>query len=416
MKFTILSAPAVAALALFATACAEDDPEPRLPDPPTSVTVAEETPPEPPAEEEPEPAPTPDTTTSTVPEVEATTTTAATTTTSLPVLDPPHVVEFGWGEFSLARSIGDRLFVDERLTFVLSMPSIDTARTRMAEQGWSRGVDEVSDVYERVVLGRVIGPESSDARDQASELVSLVEAGEVDCLVVDADGDGLVADAVDTAVAAGVPVFTLGTDVPNSRRFAFYGLDDFDAGRFAGSFVGRWVLDKRILILKAGVLASDPDDRGARARMEGFVEAFLEVQPHVEFVNSADTVEPQGVDADEIYESAAVWLAENPDVDVILHADAGLEPLARVISDQYLHGDVYAVGFGMSETVGNLIHDGVIVASLVEGVAAQAATAAVACGEFLLEGVHDVGVVARTPQVAHEFNLESFGWSPPGLG
>ena len=416
MKLTVLSAPAVAALALFAAACAEDDPEPGIAAPTTSVTAVEETPSEQLAEDDPEPATAPDTTTTTVPEVEATTTSAATTTTSLPLLDPPHLVEFGWGEFSLAKSTGDRLFVDERLTFVLMMPAIDTARTRMAEQGWSRGVEEVSDVYERAVLARVVGPESADARDQAAELVSLVEEGEVDCLAVDAGGDGLVADALDTAVAAGVPVFTLGVDVPNSRRFAFYGLDDFEAGRFVGSFVGRWALERRILILKAGVLSSDPGDRGSRARMEGFVEAFLEIQPHVEFVNSADTVEPQGVDAEELYESAAVWLAENPDVDVILHADAGLEPLARVISDQYLHGDVHAVGFGMSETIGNLIHDGVIVASLVEGVAAQAATAAVACGEFLLEGVHDVGVVARTPQVAHEDNLESFGWSPPGLG
>ena len=228
----------------------------------------------------------------------------------------------------------------------------------------------------RDVVGRMVGPEGGDALAQADELTLLVQAGEVDCLAVDAADSGTVPDAIDAAVSAGVPVFSVGVDAANSRRFAFYGLNDFDAGRFAGSYAGQWVLDSRILIRKAAVLAGDPDDSSSRARMEGFIEAFLEFQPHVEFVNGPESTEAQGFDADEVYDSSVVWLQQHPDADMIFHADEGLEALAQAIADQLLYGDVYAVGFGMGQTVGNLIHDGVVVATLLEGYEAQAAAAA----------------------------------------
>ena len=338
------------------------------------------------------------------------------TTTSAPLpslLDPPYSVEFDWGVFSLAEGITNRMFVEEGLTFVLSVSDRSAADSGALIRGWRQGVEEVSNSKGRDITAQVIGPAGPDAGARAVELAALVEDGEVDCLAVDSANDVSVADAVDDAVSAGIPVFALGSDSPFSRRFAFYGIDDLEAGRLAGSFVGQWATDKRILLLKAGVLAQDPSDSSAGARMKGFIETFLELQPHVEFVNGPEDVEPLGIDPVEVYDSSAVWLQEHPDVDMILQADGGLEELARAIGDQFLHGDVYAVGFGMSNMIGNLVHDGVVVATLLEGLEAQADTAAQACGNFLFDGMYDVAVVTRDPLVVYQENLESSGWASP---
>ena len=343
-------------------------------------------------------------------------TTTTTTTSPPPLTDPPHAVEFAWGNFRLAEDTSNRLFEARGLRFVLTVSDTTAENAAMFEQGWALGIEEVATLSGRDVVGQMVGPEGGDALAQADELTSLVETGEVDCLAVDAADRAAVPDAIDAAVAAGIPVFAVGDDAANSRRFAFYGLDDFEAGRFAGSHAGQWVRDSRILIRKAAVLAGDPDDPSSRARMEGFIEAFLEFQPHVEFTNGPESTEAQGFDADEVYDSSVVWLQQNPDADMIFHADEGLEFLARAIGDQLLYGNVYAIGFGMSQTVGNLIHDGVVLATLLEGYEAQAAAAARACGDFLFDGVYDVGVVSRDPQVVHEHNLEAAGWNLAGTG
>ena len=335
------------------------------------------------------------------------------TITLPPLTDPPHFASLPWGNFRLADRVSDRLFNGAPLRFALSVSDTAAADAAALEQGWAFGIEEAEFLKVSDIGGRIVGSDGADAAAQADELLSLVESGQVDCLVVDAANAGRIPDTVDEIVAAGVPVFTVGVDAPGSKRFAHYGLDDADAGRFAGSYAGQWFLDRRILVRKAAVLAANPSASASQKRMEGFIEAFLELQPHVEFANGPDSVEPAGADADAVYESSSTWLGEHPDVDLVFFADEGLEAFARAVADVYLHGDVFAVGFGMSQVVGNLIHDGVVVAALLEGYAAQAAAGARACADFLLDGVYDVGVVGRDPGVVHENNLAASGWKLP---
>ena len=405
MNFRTIGAPIAAiltTLALLAAACGGDSDGTAVePSPASSPPVEADQPLAPPAAEpteeataqpvEPEAAPDP-----------------------LPSLqEPPYTVEFGWGEFTLDDDIANRLFVGDDLTFVLSISDRPAGDSQNLERGWRLGVEEVSSSGGYGVAARVVGPAGTDSEARASDLEELVQAGGADCLVVDSAGGASVADAIDAAISAGVPVFTIGTDSPFTRRFAYYGIDDLEAGKLAASFVGQWATEGRLLLLNAGVLARDPGDPSAKARMEGFIESFLELMPHVEFANGPEDVEPLGFDSDSAYDSAAVWLQEHPDVDIIFLADGGLEQLAAAIGDQFLHGDVYAAGFGMSDAIGNFIHDGVVVATLLEGLESQAETAAQACGRFLDDGVYDAGAVARNPQVVHEDNLESTGWAPP---
>ena len=103
----------------------------------------------------------------------------------------------------------------------------------------------------------------------------------------------------------------------------------------------------------------------------------------------------------------------HPDVDVIFHTDSGMAQVAEVIADQSLYGDVYTSGFHMSEHMANYIRDGVVVAAAAQQLETLAASAASACGDFLLDGDHETGHVVQPPIIATRDNVETVDWSLP---
>ena len=364
----------------------------------------------------------------TVPAPSTSPTTVPAPSTTLHV-SPPHRAELPSGLFLLADPIARRLSVNMRLSFMLVAAETGSDGSELtASAGFSRGVSEAAERHRARIETRLAGPEILDPAEQARLIDDLVVSGDVDCLTVEVPevgaGDAAVlASAIDKAVNAGVPVFTVGADSPDSRRFAFYGLDDLVAGERTGSVVGRWATDGRILLRKAGVLAGDAGDPRSRRLMEGFIAGITAELPEIEFVNGPDSVESLGFDPAQVYDRSGRWIAAHPDVDIIFHADSGLEAASRYIADELLYGDVSMAGFHISTDVLRYIREGVVVAATVPALADQAAAAARACGDFLLAGAYHTGTVAVDPVVVTEDNLGERDWTsldnrvqvPPGV-
>ena len=415
------AAAALAVLAAAAWGCADggDDDAP----PVTAAASAGDTVPADPDDAGVAPATTAasETTVATTTAAPTTTTTPTTTpTTTAPVVSwpqsPPYRAELPSGVFVLADRIAQKLTLDQTLSVVLSVagPSGEGSGPAMGA-GVHVGAAETSERHGAGVEARTVG---ADGADQAAQIDDLVVSGEVDCLVVEPPADDpsaaqAVARAMDRAVNAGVPVFTVGGDSADSRRFAFYGLDELSAGRLTGSVVGRWAVEGRILLRKAGVLAGDAASEESQQLMEGFVAGITAELPDIEFVNGPGDVESFGSEYFEFYDEAGEWILAHPDVDIIFVTGAGLEPAAAFIADRALYGDVSLAGFDMSETVRDYIYEGVVVAAMVPGAANQAAAAAQACGDFLLAGVYDTGAVAVDPVAVTDDNLDERDWTLP---
>ena len=60
-------------------------------------------------------------------------------------------------------------------------------------------------------------------------------------VILKAQDEPAVAETIDTLTAAGVPVVTYATDVPNSRRCAYVGIDNRAAGVTAAYLVHQWL-------------------------------------------------------------------------------------------------------------------------------------------------------------------------------
>ncbi|MCY4505425.1 MAG: substrate-binding domain-containing protein, partial [Acidobacteria bacterium] len=246
-------------------------------------------------------------------------------------LGPPHVAELAWGNFELAERIVAKLEAGERLNFVVSL--VETGENSAAAalgHGWSQGAGEAADVYGADVNARVVGPNSADVEAQAGIIESLVASGDIDCLAVQAAGSGLLSGVIDAAIEAGVPVFAVSGDSPDSKRFAFFGIDAYEAGHAVGRQVGEWAADGGLLMRRGGVLTGDAGDQQSFDLMRGFVAGFGEVHSGLEWVNPPTDVESLGFEPFAVYDATEAWVLDNLDVDMVFHTDAGLEQLAAV--------------------------------------------------------------------------------------
>ncbi|KAB8044515.1 LacI family DNA-binding transcriptional regulator [Janthinobacterium aquaticum] len=99
-----------------------------------------------------------------------------------------------------------------------------------------------------------------------------------------------VSAAVDRLVAAGIPVVTLVTDLPASRRCSYVGIDNRAAGETAAYLLGQWLPRKKQQVL---VTLSSNRFHGEEEREMGFRRALRERCRHLEIV---EVSEGHGID------------------------------------------------------------------------------------------------------------------------
>jgi ribose transport system substrate-binding protein len=73
-------------------------------------------------------------------------------------------------------------------------------------------------------------PPAEDGQVQAQRIAQAVNEG-ASAILISCSDAGKVTGAIDDAVGRGVPVMTFDSDAPQSKRFAFYGVDDVKTGQ-----------------------------------------------------------------------------------------------------------------------------------------------------------------------------------------
>jgi ribose transport system substrate-binding protein len=115
-----------------------------------------------------------------------------------------------------------------KLRFALIPKSLDIPVFNYADLGAQRQAAELGDVD---VIYR--GPDRPDESKQKEILESFISQG-VDGIAISVLHAEMMTSAIDKAVDAGIPVVTWDSDAPASKRFAFYGVDDFRSGQIMG--------------------------------------------------------------------------------------------------------------------------------------------------------------------------------------
>jgi ribose transport system substrate-binding protein len=162
---------------------------------------------------------------------------------------------------------------------------------------------------------------------------------------------------IDKAIDAGIPVVTVDGDVPNSKRIAFVGTGNYNAGYQGGQYLAKAIDGKGKV-----ALMTKPGQGNLEERISGY-EAALAQFPDIEIVQIADTQSDSIVAA----QAAGALLQKYPDLAGIACVEAaGGAGAATAVKEAGKVGQVKIISMDRGEDVLSDIEAGVITASVAQ--------------------------------------------------
>jgi ribose transport system substrate-binding protein len=164
-------------------------------------------------------------------------------------------------------------------------------------------------------------------------------------------------DAVNKAVEAGIPVVTLDSDLPNSRRVAFVGTGNYDAGYRGGQKLAELVGGKGKIAIMTKIGQPNLEER-----VRGYKDALAKF-PEIKVARIADTKSEVPMAA----QAAASVLSAVPDLAGIGCVEAaGGAGAATAVKEAKVAGKVKVVAMDRDNDILSYINDGVIDATVVQ--------------------------------------------------
>ena len=182
----------------------------------------------------------------------------------------------------------------------------------------------IADAGERVASERVfLAVRTTDALDDGDSLARILDAIEpgafAGAALVAVDSVA-VAGAIGRAEGRGVPVVTIVSDAPGSKRTAYVGIDNVAAGRIAGTLLGRFVGPATgSRPVKIGLLIGSHALRDHAERAFGIGDELGRRFPHVTLLPALEGRD----DRDRTERQAHALLAAHPDLAGLYNAGAG---------------------------------------------------------------------------------------------
>ena len=160
-----------------------------------------------------------------------------------------------------------------------------------------------------------------------------------------------VREAVNGLAERGIPTVTLISDVANSSRVAYVGLDNRAAGRTAGYLVARFIGPRPA---KVAMIAGSLSYRAHEEREMGFLHVFQELFPAIEVVGLREGHDDEAKN----YRQTKSLLARHPDLAGIYNIGGGPEGIARALRETGRQHEVAFVGHGLTPDTRALLLDG----------------------------------------------------------
>ena len=118
------------------------------------------------------------------------------------------------------------------------------------------------------VTAEMRGPNSFDPQAEVQEFRTVV-ARKPAGILVSVTNSSLLAPEIDAAIAAGIPVITMDSDAPESKRLYFIGTNNLQAGRLGGQRVAAQLNGKGNV-----VFFTMPGQPNLEERLKGYKDVF----------------------------------------------------------------------------------------------------------------------------------------------
>jgi ribose transport system substrate-binding protein len=166
-----------------------------------------------------------------------------------------------------------------RLKFALIPKALDIPVFDYANIGAQRAAKELGNID--VIYH---APDHSDVLKQKEVLESFI-VQKVDGIAISVLDAQALTSTIDKAVDAGIPVVTWDSDAPDSKRFAFYGVDDFKSGQAMGKAAAELLNGKGTVAFMTSIGATN-----LARRLDG-VKDILKNYPDIHVVETYDVQE-----------------------------------------------------------------------------------------------------------------------------
>ena len=118
------------------------------------------------------------------------------------------------------------------------------------------------------VKAEMVGPDTYDTKGEREAFERVVARKPTGILVSAADAAAMT-PAIDAAIAQGVPVITIDSDAPASKRLMFIGTDNVEVGRMAGRIAAKSLGNKGNVLF-----FTMPEQPNLKQRLNGYLDAF----------------------------------------------------------------------------------------------------------------------------------------------
>ncbi len=193
----------------------------------------------------------------------------------------------------------------EELTFAWIPKALNNPVFEIGRDGALMKAEELTAQTDTRVEVLYTASVQSDAEEQA-EVVEDVIAKGVDGIGISCNDPAACVEPINQAVEAGIPVMTWDSDAPESERFTYLGVDNYEGGRAAGELLVTFMGEEGQVALLSGV----PEAFNLEERIRGF-EDYVADYPDIEVVTTIYCNDDMNVGVELVEETMAIY----PDLD-----------------------------------------------------------------------------------------------------
>ncbi|MGD0938892.1 MAG: substrate-binding domain-containing protein [Terracidiphilus sp.] len=201
------------------------------------------------------------------------------------------------------------------------------------------------------VTAKIAGPDGHDPQAELAELHKAIAAKPAGILISVADAS-LIEPEINAAINAGIPVITMDSDAPGSRRLYFIGTNNREAGRLGGQRVIEKLGGKGNVVFFTLAGQANTDER-----LAGYKDVFA-TRPDIHIVEVVDTKGDASRAFDWAQESMALTGAKKVDAYISLESAS-----SKAVADALKRGNVkdhLVVGWDLNPDTLDEIKAGVI--------------------------------------------------------
>lgn len=218
------------------------------------------------------------------------------------------------------------------------LQSVETPTMQIVLEGLRRATDELRSSGVELIVRELHGLDEELVLENIEELTSQGIQG----LAISPNNTAELRQCINGLYEQGIPVITLNSDVPGSKRICFIGMDNYRAGQTAAGLMCQMLPDNSKILPLAGHLNNTAHNN----RLNGFLDTLNQQNTHNLRIMPFQPCFDRNDYAHEITQHA---LRENPDLVGIYVASNGQEGVCQAVEEEDRKGKVKIIAFDLNE-------------------------------------------------------------------